>query len=127
MPLTIRAAKRAEVPAVLELWRQAAAFPSVTDDERGLLALLDQDQQSLLVAERDAEIVGAVIAGWDGWRGNLYRLAVHDRHRRHGIGRALVTEAERHLRARGARRVSALSVDTGPWRREVLGGGRLSP
>jgi ribosomal protein S18 acetylase RimI-like enzyme len=62
------------------------------------------------VAEQPEEhgIVGAVIAGWDGWRGNMYRLAVDAQHRRRGIARALVGAGERHLRSKGARRITAL-------------------
>ena len=97
---------------MLELWRTAAAFRSATDDEPALVGLLDQDPGSLLVADDDGEIVGAVIAAWDGWRGNLYRLAVAPVRRRRGIGRALVADAERRLRARGARRISALVVES---------------
>ena len=63
---------------------------------------------ALLVAERDGETVGALIATWDGWRGNMYRLAVHDGHRRQGIGLALIQAGETYLRQRGARRVTAL-------------------
>jgi ribosomal protein S18 acetylase RimI-like enzyme len=55
-------------------------------------------------------IVGSVIAGWDGWRGSLYRLAVSPEHRRLGIGSALVKEGERRLRRRGATRLTAIVV-----------------
>jgi len=63
-----------------------------------------------LVAEEGGRLVGTVIAGWDGWRGNMYRLAVLPRFRRRGIARSLVAEAERRLRAKGARRITALVV-----------------
>jgi ribosomal protein S18 acetylase RimI-like enzyme len=56
------------------------------------------------VAECDGEIVGTLIAGFDGWRINLYRLTVHPHMRRHGLGGAMVTEAEARLVRRGARR-----------------------
>ncbi len=60
-------------------------------------------------------MVGAVIGAWDGWRGNVYRLAVRAEARRQGIGRALVQAADEFLTGVGARRVSAL-VDHGhPW------------
>ncbi|PYN15456.1 MAG: GNAT family N-acetyltransferase, partial [Candidatus Rokuibacteriota bacterium] len=44
----------------------------------------------------------------DGWRGNIYRLAVAPEARRHGLARRLVDDAVRVLRARGAHRISAL-------------------
>src|SRR4030095_5063647 len=52
-------------------------------------------------------VVGSVIGGWDGWRGNIYRLAVAPQARRRGLARRLLHEAERVLVARGARRSSA--------------------
>lgn len=63
---------------------------------------------ALLVAERNGEVVGALIAAWDGWRGNMYRLAVCKEHRREGIGLALTRAGEDYLRACGVRRVTAL-------------------
>jgi ribosomal protein S18 acetylase RimI-like enzyme len=62
----------------------------------------------LLVAVREGKLVGALIAAWDGWRGNMYRLAVLPRHRRAGIARGLVEAGEERLRALGARRVTVL-------------------
>jgi ribosomal protein S18 acetylase RimI-like enzyme len=61
----------------------------------------------LLVAERGGEIVGSLIAGWDGWRGNLYRLAVLPAHRRTGVARRLVQEGVKRLRENGAMRINA--------------------
>ena len=70
--------------------------------------MLERDPESLLVAEIAGRVVGALIAAWDGWRGNMYRLVVTGEHRRQGIGLALVREGEERLHARGARRVTAL-------------------
>lgn len=49
-----------------------------------------------------------MIAGWDGWRGNMYRLAVREGERRRGIGIALTRAGEEYLRTCGVRRVTAL-------------------
>lgn len=93
---------------VLALWRAADAVPTVSDDAASLLRLLDGRTDALLVAEVDGRLVGTLIAAWDGWRGNLYRLAVLPAYRRRGIARQLVGEGERRLADKGAARVSAL-------------------
>jgi ribosomal protein S18 acetylase RimI-like enzyme len=55
--------------------------------------------------------VGTVIAGWDGWRAHLYRLAVHPDHRRQGIGSLLLNAAEQRLAALGATRFDAMVLE----------------
>jgi len=108
--IVVTAAEPADVREILELWRRAEAEPAVTDDEDGLRVLLAHGPRGLLVARAGDEIVANVIAAWKGWRGSLYRLAVAPEHRRRGVGRAMVTEAEQRLRARGARRIDAVVV-----------------
>jgi len=46
------------------------------DDLEALERLIEHDPSSLLIAERGAGLIGTVVAAWDGWRGNMYRLAV---------------------------------------------------
>ena len=105
--MTVRPARQEDLDAVLALWGGARSAHAVTEDtpERvaGLIA-----SESLLVAEDGGEIVGALIAAFDGWRGNMYRLAVVPSRRRRGIARLLVEAGEARLRARGAPRVTAL-------------------
>jgi ribosomal protein S18 acetylase RimI-like enzyme len=106
--LTIRNAESADLRAVLSLWRASGAVPSKTDDRDGLEQLVRRDSEALLLAETDGEIVGTLIAGWDGWRGSFYRLAVEPGRRRGGIARALVRAGEDRLLRRGARRLTAI-------------------
>ena len=109
---TPRRATLDDVPAVLALWRDADAEVTETDDARAVEALLDRDPEALLVASDDDDrLVGSIVAGWDGWRGQLSRLAVHPEARRRGLGTALVRAAEEHLRGLGARRIAAIVVD----------------
>jgi ribosomal protein S18 acetylase RimI-like enzyme len=60
-------------------------------------------------------IVGSIIGTFDGWRGNIYRLAVRVDHRRQGVARALVAEVERRLTRQGAKRITALVEKDHPW------------
>lgn len=101
----IRTAREDDIGAVLDLWSGARTLaPSIPDTPEAVRAALD----SLLVAEEDGHIVGTLIAGWDGWRANMYRLAVVPERRRQGIGIALVRAGEELLGSRGARRITAL-------------------
>lgn len=98
-----------DVASVLELWAQERSGHASTPDRReDVERLIADSPAALLVAERDGEIVGALIAGWDGWRGNMYRLAVSREHRRRGIGLELTRAGEGYLRGCGVGRVTAL-------------------
>jgi ribosomal protein S18 acetylase RimI-like enzyme len=107
--ITIRRCRQEDAPAVLELWTEARSEHASTADRLDdVKRLVEDPPAALLVAERSDEIVGALIAGWDGWRGNMYRLVVREGQRRQGIGIALVRAGEEYLRGRGTRRVTAL-------------------
>lgn len=94
---------------VLELWaEERSGHASTADRLDDVERLIGDSPAALLVAECGDEIVGALIAGWDGWRGNMYRLAVREGHRRQGIGLALTRAGEEHLRSCGVSRVTAL-------------------
>ena len=106
---TIRQATNGDVDDLLDLWRRAGAHPSATDTPRGLGRVIDAPHAAVLVAVAgDGTLVGSLIATFDGWRGNLYRMAVDPKERRLGLARRLTAEAENWLRAAGARRLSAL-------------------
>ena len=95
--------------AVLGLWASARSpHASTADGREDVERLVDGSPAALLVAEGGGQVVGAVIAGWDGWRGNIYRLAVDEEHRRQGIGLRLTRAAERYFHDCGVRRVTAL-------------------
>ena len=98
-----------DVADILALWEIAAendARPA--DDAAKVVTLIERDPDALELALLDGRIVGTLISGWDGWRAHLYRLAVHPDQRRSGIGRALLSRAERRLAALGATRIDAM-------------------
>src|SRR5262249_54980226 len=118
-PEVIRPVPTEELTDVRPFWKEANATPpSATDSIEGLTSMTRQPAALLMVATIDGKIVGTVIGGWDGWRGNIYRLAVAPAHRRRGIARRLVREISTALFERGARRLSALVEHEHPWAME---------
>ncbi|MEW1833046.1 MULTISPECIES: GNAT family N-acetyltransferase [unclassified Streptomyces] len=109
--LHIRSAALSDIDAVLAFWGEAAEGTSISDDRDGVARLITRDPDALILAERDGRLVGSVIAGFDGWRCHLYRLAVHPEQRRQGIGSALLTAAEERFVALGGRRGDAMVLE----------------
>ena len=72
-PLVVREYRGEEAELVLDLWRQAEATVSATDTIADIHHLTKENSAILLVAEKAGGIVGSVIGGFDGWRGNIYR------------------------------------------------------
>jgi len=98
------------------MWQAAGVTPpSASDSIDGLTRLIDEPAALLLVATIKDKIIGSLIGGWDGWRGNIYRLAVIPEHRRKGIAKRLVMEMSRELFAKGATRLSALVEHEHQW------------
>ncbi|KQQ93401.1 GCN5 family acetyltransferase [Leifsonia sp. Leaf325] len=108
----LRTATEADIPALLAFWARAAendARPA--DSADAVRRQIERDPDALIVATIGNSIVGSIIAGWDGWRFHLYRLAVDPTLRRHGIGRALLDAAEKRLVLLGATRIDAMVLD----------------
>jgi ribosomal protein S18 acetylase RimI-like enzyme len=105
----MRTAAMADIPEILAFWQAAAEDAHrPPDSPAALRQLIDRDPDALILAEEDRRLVGTVIAGWDGWRCHLYRLAVAPGRRRQGIGGALLEQAEERFRTLGGTRADAM-------------------
>jgi len=111
--MQLRFATVDDIPAVLAFWKAAAEDTNrVGDDAAAVTALVARDPQALMLAvDDDGEIVGSLIAGFDGWRCHLYRFAVRPDRRRRGIGTALLDAAEERFRGFGGRRADAMVLN----------------
>lgn len=92
---------------VIALWEEVFGYaaehnaPPLAIDQK----LRVGDALFFVCCESD-QVVGTIMAGYDGHRGWLYSLAVHPRARRRGYGERLVRHAERALAARGCLKVN---------------------
>src|SRR5437016_7436610 len=111
---SIRDGRTEDEEAILELWRRAGATPSVTDTAEAIRRAIAQPAAWVLLSEAEGQLIGSIIGTFDGWRGNIYRLAVHPAYRRQGIAGRLLSAIDDWLAAIGAKRVSALVVGAHP-------------
>jgi ribosomal protein S18 acetylase RimI-like enzyme len=117
--IAYRHATATDAEAVIAFWSRAAEDSGrPADDTDALRRLIDRDPRALELALDGDAIVGTLIAGFDGWRCALYRLAVDPQHRGLGLARTLLEHAEQRFAELGATRATAMVLDE-----NELGGG----
>ena len=92
---------------VAALWREA--FPNDTPWNQADVAIPEKvrfQPELLLVATEDGVVVGSVMAGYEGHRGWISRIAVLQAYRAKGIGRELLKQAEGRLTALGCIKIN---------------------
>ncbi len=110
--MMIRAYQAADEAAVIALWRACDLVRPWNDPHRDIRRKLRVNPEWFLIGEAGGRVVGTVMAGYEGHRGWINYLAVEPGRRRAGLGRALMAEAERVLRAAGCAKIN-LQVRTG--------------
>jgi ribosomal protein S18 acetylase RimI-like enzyme/ADP-ribose pyrophosphatase YjhB (NUDIX family) len=104
--MRIRCFHPIDEPAVIDLWRRCELLRPQNDPHTDIEQKLKLQADLFLVAECEGQIVGTVMAGYEGHRGWINYLAVSPQARGTGIGRALMQEAERRLRGMGCPKIN---------------------
>ena len=96
----------------MALWTEAGLTRPWNDPRLDIERKLVVQPELFLVATSSPsapdDIIGSVMAGYDGHRGWLYYLAAAESHLGLGVARALVEEAERLLTAMGCPKVQLM-------------------
>lgn len=104
--IAIRPFDSADAAAVVALWRGCGLTRPQNDPHKDIARKLKVNPEWFLVAERGGEIVGTVMAGYEGHRGWINYLGVAPSLQRGGLGRRLMDEAEARLRAAGCPKIN---------------------
>lgn len=104
--VTIRPFEIADEPALVHLWNRCGLTRPWNDPHKDIARKLAVRPDLLLIAAEGSEVVGSVMVGYDGHRGWINYLAVAPAHRRQGLGRTLMAEAELRLLREGCPKVN---------------------
>ena len=98
---------------IIFLWKntEGIGLNDCDDSKKSIKKYLERNPGTCFIAEYNSEIIGTAMGGHDGRRGLIYHLMVKPEHRRKGIGKKLLDEAEKSLKKKGIRRIY-LSVFT---------------
>jgi len=105
MACTVRPLTVADHAACARVWRACVGLGAAPDARR-LADFLARNPGYSQVALVDEEVIGVILASFDGIRGYLYRLAVDPTQRRRGVASTLVAAARDALRAAGVSHVN---------------------
>jgi len=92
---------------VIELWQKTSGsgaahnVPALAIDKK-----LEIDDGLFLVGTKNGDIIGTVMAGYDGHRGWIYSLAVFPMYREQGVGSALLSHVEQKLSSLGCMKIN---------------------
>lgn len=104
--LQIRTFRRHDEDAVVALWTRCDLVRPWNDPRRDIERKLRVQPELFLIGEAAGEIVGTVMAGYEGHRGWINYLAVDPEHRRRRFGRQLMAAAEERLRDLGCPKIN---------------------
>ena len=108
MTVAIRAFQLPDTEAVVSLWQATKLTRPWNNPYQDISRKLKVQPELFLVAVDGADMVGTVMAGYDGHRGWLYYLASDPARRGQGIARSLVERAETLLLDMGCPKVQLM-------------------
>jgi len=91
---------------VITLWRECGLVVPWNDPVADIVRKMTNDGELFLVGELSGDIVATVMGGYEGHRGWINYLAVSPKYRRCGFGRAIMSEVERRIKARGCPKIN---------------------
>ena len=99
---------------VYALWKSIKGFGirKIDDSREGVEAFLTRNPTTSVVAEKDGEIIGAILCGHDGRYGYMYHVCVKEEYRRQGIGKDMVVFCMQALRAEHINKIALIAFIT---------------
>ncbi len=110
--MEIRVFVEADTDAVVDLWQLADLTHPNNDPFLDIKRKMNDSPWGFLIAMDGRTIIGSIMVGYDGHRGWINYLACHPNHRRRGVAKSLMNEAQKLLLERGCPKIN-LQVRSG--------------
>jgi ribosomal protein S18 acetylase RimI-like enzyme len=107
--IEIRVFKKADTKGVVNLWKECFNYyssPHNKPEKSISVKMKHKDGLFFVAVDAKGEVVGSVMAGFDGHRGWIYSMAVKQELRTKGLGSSLLKHAEKELKKRGAPKIN---------------------
>ncbi|MDP3744039.1 MAG: GNAT family N-acetyltransferase [Methylotenera sp.] len=108
-PVVLDSIHEGDYPKLIKLWEAAGNIDvQQTDTPEVLARFLYRNPTCSYAAYAGTRLIGAILAGHDGWRGHLYHMAVKPDYRERGIGTRLVSAAVRAIKSEDVQKIHCL-------------------
>ncbi len=102
----VRNYQKSDYSSIKTILQEAKLFDEVWDSKENLSGMIENDPQSILVAETNNIVVGNIfIIPYGSKIAYLFRRAVTEKYRKQGIGSSLIKKAEEIARKRRANEI----------------------
>ena len=102
----IRTYQPSDLSFVIALWEKCGLVVPQNDPQTDIETKMRFQPDLFFVAEQNDRIAATVMAGYEGHRGWINYLAVDPDIQRQGVGRMLMTHAEKRLKALGCLKIN---------------------
>ena len=96
---------------VFQLWKKTpgVGLRSIDDSKEGIARFLTRNPSTNFVSVEEGKITGVILGGHDGRRGFIYHTCIDEYYRRRSIGRKLVEEVVRAMKAEGITKLALVA------------------
>ncbi len=91
---------------VITLWQQTGLSVPQNDPGKDIDRKMQVNPELFLIGDIEGEVIGTVMAGYEGHRGWINYLAVKPSQQRNGYGRKLMEAAEKLLHEKGCPKIN---------------------
>lgn len=109
--MEISTASKSDMDSVIALWKACELTRPWNDPAADYQMALVTETSDILLARKEDALIASVMVGFDGHRGWVYYLAVAPEHRRDGLGRIMMAEAQKWLKDRAAPKIQLMVRD----------------